>query len=99
MVYYLVMIKSFRCSETDKIFHREFSRIFPSDIQERAFMKLNAIDAAVQIQDLRLPVSNRLELLKGDRKGQWSIHINDQWRICFQWIDGHAMDVEIIDYH
>ncbi len=62
-------------------------------------MKLNAIDAAVQIQDLRLPVSHRLELLKGDRKGQWSIRINDQWRICFQWIDDHAMDVEIIDYH
>ena len=62
------MIRSFRCSETDKIFRREFSRKFPSDIQARAFMKLNAIDAAVQIQDLRLPASNRLEILKGDGK-------------------------------
>ena len=62
-------------------------------------MKLNAIDAAVQIQDLRLPASNRLEALKGDRKGQWSIRINDHWRICFQWTDGHAEDVEIVDYH
>ena len=93
------MIRSFRRSETDKIFRREFSRKFPSDIQERAFMKLNAIDAAVQIQDLRLPASNRLEVLKGDRKGQWSIRINDQWRICFEWIGGHAENVEIEDYH
>jgi proteic killer suppression protein len=93
------MIKSFRCSETEKIFRREFSRKFPDDIQGLAFMKLNAIDAAVHIQDLRLPPSNRLEALKGDRKGQWSIRINNQWRICFEWSDGHAENVEIEDYH
>lgn len=93
------MIRSFRCNETEKIFHREFSRKFPSDIHERAFMKLNAIDAAVEIKDLRLPPSNRLEALKGNRKGQWSIRINNQWRICFRWVDGHAEDVEIVDYH
>ncbi len=93
------MIRSFRCTETEKIFRREFSRKFPGDIQERAFMKLNAIDAAVMIQDLRLPPSNRLETLKGDRKGQWSIRINDQWRICFEWSEGHAENVEIGDYH
>ncbi|MHB9098146.1 MAG: type II toxin-antitoxin system RelE/ParE family toxin [Syntrophales bacterium] len=93
------MIRSFRCTETEKIFHREFSRKFPGDIQERAFMKLNAIDAAVTIQDLRLPPSNRLEALKGDRKGQWSIRINDQWRICFEGSEGNAENVEIGDYH
>ena len=75
------------------------NKYFLLDIQERAFMKLNAIDAAVQIQDLRFPASNRLEVLKGDRKGQWSIRINNQWWICFQWIDGHAENVKIEDYH
>jgi toxin HigB-1 len=62
-------------------------------------MKLNAIDAAVQLEDLRLPSSNRLESLKGDRKGQWSIRINDQWRICFVWRAGNAEEVEIVNYH
>jgi proteic killer suppression protein len=62
-------------------------------------MKLNAIDAAFQLEDLRLPPSNRLEPLKGGRKGQWSLHINDQWRICFEWHDGNAEQVEIVNYH
>jgi len=62
-------------------------------------MKLNAIDAATTLEDLRLPLSNKLEPLKGDRKGQHSIRINDQWRICFLWQDGHAKQVEIVDYH
>jgi proteic killer suppression protein len=62
-------------------------------------MKLNAIDAAEQIEDLRLPPSNRLEALKKQRKGQWSIRINDQWRICFEWYNGNAEQVEIVDYH
>jgi proteic killer suppression protein len=93
------MIKSFRCRETEKIFHRHFSRKFPHDIQGRAFMKLNAIDAAVQLEDLRLPPSNRLEALSRERKGQWSIRINDQWRICFKWAKGNAEQVEIVDYH
>ena len=93
------MIRSFQCNETEKIFRRDFSRKFPGDIQERTFMTLNAIDAAIEIQDLRLPTSNRLEALKGSRKGQWSIRINNQWRISFRWIEGHAEDVAIEDYH
>jgi proteic killer suppression protein len=74
-------------------------RKFPRDIQQRTFMRLNAIDSAVRLEDLRLPPSNRLEALKGDRKGQHSIRINDQWRICFVWREGHAEQVEIVDYH
>jgi len=93
------MIKSFRCRETEKIFYREFSRKFPRNIQERAFMKLNAIDAACKLEDLRLPLSNRLEALKGARKGQQSIRINDPWRICFEWLSGNAEQVGIVDYH
>lgn len=93
------MIKSFRCSDTERIFRREFVRKFPRNIQQRAFIKLNAIDAAIKLKDLRLPPSNRLEALKGDRRGQRSIRINDQWRICFVWREGHAERVEIVDYH
>jgi toxin HigB-1 len=93
------VILSFRCRETEKVFQRRLSRRFPADIQQRAFVKLNAIDAAVQLEDLRLPPSNRLEALKDDRKGQWSIRVNDQWRICFEWRDGNAEQVEMVDYH
>lgn len=93
------MIKSFRCSDTERVFKRQFVRKFPRNIQQRAFVKLNALDAAVRLDDLRLPPSNRLEALKGDRKGQYSIRINDQWRICFVWREGHAEQVEIVDYH
>ena len=93
------VIKSFRCADTEQVFKRQFVRKFPHDIQQRAFMKLGAIDAAVKLEDLRLPPSNRLEALKGDHKGQHSIRINDQWRICFVWRDGHAEQVEIVDYH
>jgi proteic killer suppression protein len=93
------MIKSFHCRETVKIFHRKFSKKFQRDIQDRAFMKLNAIDAAVNLEDLRLPPSNRLEALKGDREGQHSIRINDRWRVCFEWRNGNAEQVEIVDYH
>ena len=93
------MIKSFHCRETEKIFHRKFSKKFQRDIQDRAFMKLNAIDAAVNLEDLRLPPSNRLEALKGDREGQHSIRINDRWRVCFEWRSGNAEQVEIVDYH
>lgn len=93
------MIKSFRCRETEKIFHRELSRKFQRDLHERAFMKLNAIDAAVNLEDLRQPLSNRLEALKGNRKGQYSIRINDRWRVCFEWRNGNAEQVEIVDYH
>jgi toxin HigB-1 len=93
------VIRSFRDADTEKIFKRQFVRQFPRDIQQRVFMKLNAIDAAVSLEDLRLPPSNRLEALKGDRKGQHSIRVNDQWRICFVWRTGHAEQVEIVDYH
>ena len=93
------MIKSFRDANDERIFKREFVKGLPREIQRRAFMKLNAIDAAVRLEDLRLPASNRLEALKGDRKGEHSIRINDQWRICFLWRDGHAERVQVVDYH
>ena len=93
------VIKSFRDTNTERVFNREFVRKFPREIQQRAFMRLNASDAGVRLEDLRLPPSNRLEALKGDRKGEHSIRINDQWRICFLWRDGHAERVEIVDYH
>lgn len=79
--------------------NREFVKRFPREIQQRAFMRLNAIDAAVRLEDLRLPPSNRLEALRGNRKGEHSVRINAQWRICFLWRDGHAERVEIVDYH
>jgi len=93
------VIKSFRDANTERIFNREFVKRYPREIQQRAFMRLNAIDAAVRLEDLRLPPSSRLEALKGDRKGEHSVRINDQWRICFLWRDGHAERVEIVDYH
>jgi proteic killer suppression protein len=93
------MIRSFKCKETEKIFHRERSRRLPGDMQKIAIRKLWMVDAAVHLNDLRMPPHNCLEALKGDRKGQHSIRINRQWRICFTWRDGHAYDVEIADYH
>ncbi|MGA2109539.1 MAG: type II toxin-antitoxin system RelE/ParE family toxin [Syntrophorhabdales bacterium] len=93
------MIRSFRCRETKRVFERRFSRKFPVNIQQRAFMKLNAIDSATRLEDLSLLPSNRLEALSGERNGQWSIRINDQWRICFEWRDDNAEQVEIVDYH
>lgn len=93
------MIKSFACKETKKLFNREFSRKLSQDIQRVARRKLEILDAAEVLQDLRIPPSNRLEKLSGDRKGQHSIRINDQWRICFEWRRGDAYNVEIADYH
>lgn len=93
------MIRSFRCKETERIWQGQSSRKFPGDIQDRALRKLRQLDAASTISDLRNPPSNWLEALKGDRKGQWSIRINNQWRVCFRWTDGEANEVEIIDYH
>jgi proteic killer suppression protein len=93
------MIKSFACKETKKLFNREFSRKLPQDIQRVARRKLEILDAAEVLQDLRIPPSNRLEKLSGDRKGQHSIRINDRWRICFEWRRGDAYNVEITDYH
>lgn len=93
------MIRSFRDRETEKVFERERSRRLPPDVQRRAHRKLLILDAAETLDDLRVPPGNRLEKLSGDREGQHSIRINDQWRICFRWQDGDAADVEIVDYH
>ena len=93
------MIKSFKSKETEKIFNGKFSKKLPHDIQRRALIKLHSIDVAEDIADLRIPPSNNLEQLTRDRKGQHSIRINDQFRICFRWVENHAFDVEIVDYH
>ena len=92
------MIKGFRCKETEKVFQRRHSRQFGA-FQRVALRKLLVLDAAEALDDLRIPPSNRLEKLSGDRKGQHSIRVNDQWRICFRWKGGDARDVEIVDYH
>ena len=93
------MIKSFRCKETERIFHGRFSKKLPQDLQRKAARKLNMIHAATRLETLRVPPGNRLGALTGDRAGQHSIRINDQWGICFVWRNGHAYDVEIADYH
>jgi proteic killer suppression protein len=93
------VIKNFRDKESEKIFRREFSRRLPQDIQRQAMKKLWMLDAAEALDDLRIPPANHLEALKGERRGQHSIRINQQWRICFVWADGLAKDVEIVDYH
>jgi proteic killer suppression protein len=93
------MIWSFACRDTEKIFRREFSKKLPGDIQRRAMRKLWMLHAARELNELGIPPSNRLEALGGDRKGQYSIRINDQWRICFKWHRGNAHEVEIVDYH
>jgi proteic killer suppression protein len=93
------MIKSFASKETAAIFSGLAVRRLPLDMQQTARRKLKQLDSAIAIDDLRIPPGNRLEALKGDRKGQWSIRINDQWRICFHWMTGDAFDVEIVDYH
>ncbi len=93
------MILSFRCKETEKVWHRRFSKKFPADLQVRARRKLIALHIAASLNDLRRPPSNHLEALKKDRQGQWSIRINKQWRVCFVWAEGNAHDVEIVDYH
>jgi len=93
------MIVSFTCKETEKIWEGVKSRKFPADIQVRALAKLGWIDAANSLEDLRVPPSNHLEALKGNRKGQYSIRINKQWSICFEFDGANAFDVEIVDYH
>jgi proteic killer suppression protein len=93
------VIKAFKDSETEKIYSRDRSRKLPPDIQQVALRKLRMINNAKSINDLRIPPANRLEKLSGNRAGQYSIRINDQWRICFAWKDGDAVDVEITDYH
>jgi proteic killer suppression protein len=93
------MIISFKCKETEKIFSGKFSSKLPQGIQCLAARKLDYLDAAGELDDLRSPPGNRLEALKDDRLGQHSIRINSQWRICFVWRDNNALDVEIVDYH
>ena len=93
------MIKTFKCKETEKIFQGQFSKKLPHDIQRLAERKLIMIHRAGNLSDLRVPPANRLEKLSGNREKQHSIRINDQWRICFEWRDGNAEKVEIVDYH
>ena len=93
------MISSFKDRETERVWHGEFSRRLPREIQEVARRKLRMLNNARTVMDLRVPPANRLEALKGERAGQYSIRINDQWRICFRFSKGQASDVEIVDYH
>jgi len=93
------MIKSFASKETEKLFNRQFTRKIPQGIHQIARRKLEILDAAERLEDLRIPPSNHLEKLYGDRKGQYSIRINIRWRICFEWRKGDACSVETVDYH
>ena len=93
------MLKTFACAETERVFSGLRSRRLPPDIQQRALRKLRMLHAARMLDDLRVPPSNRLEALSGDRAGHHSIRVNDQWRIVFRWEDGEAYDVAIVDYH
>jgi proteic killer suppression protein len=93
------MIGSFRSAETEKIWNLEPSKRFPEEISRSALRKLVMLDKSKDLNDLRIPPANRLEKLKGARKGQYSIRINDQWRLCFEWKEGNAFNVEIVDYH
>jgi proteic killer suppression protein len=93
------VIQSFACAETERIFRAELARRIPPTIQRTARRKLLLLNAATELSQMAVPPGNRLEALKGGRRGQHSIRVNDQWRICFRWHDGHAYDVEITDYH
>jgi proteic killer suppression protein len=92
------VIRSFRCKDTERLFQRESVRRFKA-IESVARRKLEMIEAAHRLEDLRVPPGNRLEALRGDRDGQHSIRVNDQWRVCFVWREGGAENVEIVDYH
>jgi proteic killer suppression protein len=93
------MIRTFADIETERFYATGKSKRFPPDVLKRTVKRLTQLDAAMVINDLRMPPSNRLEALGGNRAGQWSIRINDQWRICFRFQNGEACDVEIVDYH
>ena len=93
------MIRSFRCRDTRRLYERQSSPRLPQAIQRVALRKLWVLDAAVDLWELRVPPGNRLEALSGDREGEHSIRINQQWRICFRWHEGHVFDAEIVDYH
>ena len=93
------MIRSFACSDTARLFNRERPKRFPQSIHRVGLRKLRMLHRAKTLEDLRVPPGNRLEALKGDRKGQHSIRVNDQYRVCFTWRNNDAYDVEIVDYH
>lgn len=93
------MIKSFKCKETEKIFSRSYSAKFSHSIHRGALRRLRMLHRVNDLNDLRVPPGNKLEFLKGDREGQLSIRINNQWRICFEWYGNEAYNVEIVDYH
>lgn len=93
------MIRSFKGKDAEKIFNRVFVKKFATHLQDAALRKLVLIHTAGKLDDLQIPPGNQLEKLKGDRDGQFSIRVNDQFRICFRWEDGNAFDVEIVDYH
>ena len=93
------MIQSFKCKETAKVFDSGFSRKFPASILKSAIIRLAMINSSGKLDDLRIPPSNHLEKLVGDREGQYSVRINDKYRICFKWQEKNACDVEIVDYH
>jgi len=93
------VIKSFADREIELIWKEERSRKIPENIQQRVLNKLAMLNRSQDLNDLRVPPSNRLEALRGNREGQFSIRINEQWRVCFRWVAGDAHDVEIVDYH
>jgi toxin HigB-1 len=93
------VIKSFKGDIAQQIYQRQLSRKLPPDIQQVALRKLRMLNNAISINDLRVPPANRLEKLSGDRAGEWSIRINEKWRICFEWQERDAYNVEIVDYH
>lgn len=99
IVYNWSVIESFANAETERLFATGKSRRLPPGILRRAVMRLTQLDAATLVDDMRQPPSNRIEALSGKRAGQWSIRINDQWRVCFRFDRGNAFDVEIVDYH
>jgi proteic killer suppression protein len=93
------MIKTFHCRDTERVFNFELVRKWDPSLRKVALRKLKWLDAAADLNDLRIPPANRLEKLKGDREGQHSIRVNDQYRLCFVWCNGSAHDVELVDYH
>jgi toxin HigB-1 len=93
------VIKTFRDKETENVFHRQFSRKLPQDIQQVALRKLRMLNNAYSLADLQIPPANHLEKLVGQRAGEYSVRINDQWRICFEWRSNTAFNVEITNYH
>ena len=99
MALWLLSVRRFRNSDAERLFAGQMVRRLPDDIQRRARVRLQRVVAAAALSDLRVPPSHRLEALRGDRKGQYSIRINDQWRVCFVWTDQGAMNIEVIDYH